>query len=169
MRPRTAPESGTAPGGEPLHLPKVHRPLDIYVYILAIMMSDCYSTTIRAATRKITGMYDAALAPAGVTIAQLALLRRLSDETPLSVEDLARAAELERSTATRNVRVLEKEGLVTIGKSETDRRAVTILLTPHGVDARRQSEPLWDEAQRQFEEKMGLEAANALRSLLQTV
>jgi len=133
------------------------------------MISDCYSTTIRAATRKITGMYDAALEPAGVTIAQLALLRRLSDETPLSVEDLARSAELERSTANRNVRVLEKQGLVAIGKSESDRRAVTILLTARGVDARRRCEPLWDEAQRQFEEKLGVEAASALRSLLQTV
>ena len=64
---------------------------------------------------------------------------------------------------------LVKKKLLERHRAETDRRAVTILLTPRGVDARRQSEPLWDEAQRQFEEKMGLEAANALRSLLQTV
>jgi DNA-binding MarR family transcriptional regulator len=139
------------------------------VYILVFMMTECYSTTIRAATRKITGLYDAALEPAGITIAQLALLRRLSDETALSVEDLARSAELERSTATRNVRVLEKQGMVTIGKSEMDRRAVSILLTARGVDARRQSEPLWEEAQRQFEKQMGVEAAVTLRSLLQSV
>ncbi len=132
-------------------------------------MTECYSTTIRAATRKITGMYDAALEPAGVTIAQLALLRRLSDEIALSVEDLARTAELERSSAARNVRVLEKQGLVSIGKSETDRRAATILLTPHGVHVRRECAPLWEKAQRQFEEKMGSEAATALRSLLRAV
>jgi DNA-binding MarR family transcriptional regulator len=124
---------------------------------------------IRTATRKVTSMYDTALKPAGINIAQLALLRRLSDETALSVEDLARSAELERSTATRNVRVLEKQRLVSVGKSDTDHRAVTILLTPHGVDTRNQSEPLWDEAQRQFEAKVGLDAARALRALLQTV
>ena len=133
------------------------------------MKTDCYSTTLRTATRKVTGLYDAALKPAGINIAQLALLRRLSDETALSVEDLARSAELERSTATRNVRVLEKQGLVSVGKSDTDRRAVTILLTPHGVDTRHRSEPLWEQAQRQFEANVGVDAARALRSLLRAV
>ena len=133
------------------------------------MKTDCYSTTIRSATRKVTGMYDAALKPAGINIAQLALLRRLSDETALSVEDLAQSAELERSTAARNVRLLEKQGLVSIGKSDSDRRAVTILLTPHGVETRHRSEPLWEQAQRDFEAKVGVDAANALRSLLQAV
>ena len=133
------------------------------------MKTECYSTTIRAAARKVTGLYDAALEPAGINIAQLALLRRLSDETALSVEDLARSAELERSTATRNVRVLEKQGLVSIGKSDTDRRAVSILLTPHGVATRRRSEPLWEDAQRQFEAKIGVDGAQALRSLLRDV
>lgn len=140
-----------------------------YVYILVFMKSDCYSTSIRSATRKITAMYDAALQPAGVNVAQLALLRRLSDTTALSVEELARAAELERSTVTRNVRVLEKQGLVQIGESEKDRRTVTILLTPRGVDTLRLSGPLWDAAQRRFEEQIGAENAKALRSLLQAV
>lgn len=140
-----------------------------YVYILVFMKSDCYSTSIRSATRKITAMYDEALQPAGVNIAQLALLRRLSDSTALSVEELARAAELERSTVTRNVRVLEKQGLVEIGESEKDRRAATILLTPGGVETLRRSEPLWNEAQRRFEEQIGAENAKALRSLLQAV
>lgn len=146
-----------------------HRRHPDYVYILVFMKSDCYSTSIRSATRKITAMYDAALQPAGVNIAQLALLRRLSDTTALSVEELARAAELERSTVTRNVRVLEKQGLVQIGESEKDRRTVNILLTPRGVDTLRLSGPLWDAAQRRFEEQIGMENAKALRSLLHAV
>ncbi|MCB5275403.1 hypothetical protein BJG92_02951 [Arthrobacter sp. SO5] len=146
-----------------------HRRHPDYVYILVFMKSDCYSTSIRSATRKITAMYDAALQPAGVNIAQLALLRRLSDTTALSVEELARAAELERSTVTRNVRVLEKQGLVQIGESEKDRRTVNILLTPRGVDTLRLSGPLWDAAQRRFEEQIGVENAKALRSLLHAV
>jgi DNA-binding MarR family transcriptional regulator len=136
-----------------------------YVHILAIMRSECYSTTIRSTTRKITAMYDAALAPAGVTIAQLALLRRLSDETPTSVDGIARSAELERSTAARNVRLLEKQGLVTLGVSDTDRRAAAIVLTAHGVAVRAQCEPLWDEAQRTIEDLFGAKRAAALREL----
>jgi DNA-binding MarR family transcriptional regulator len=110
-------------------------------------------------------MYDAALAPAGVTIAQLALLRRLSDEAPISVDGLARSAELERSTAARNVRLLEKQGLVGRGVSDTDRRAAAIVLTAEGVAVRAQCEPLWDAAQRTFEEMFGSTRAAALREL----
>jgi hypothetical protein len=46
---------------------------------------------------------------------------------------------------------------------------VLCVWAPHGVDTRNQSEPLWDEAQRRFEAKVGLDAARALRALLQTV
>ncbi|WP_394768666.1 MarR family winged helix-turn-helix transcriptional regulator [Lacisediminihabitans sp.] len=129
------------------------------------MITDCYSTTIRATTRKITAMYDDALAPAGITIAQLALLRRLSADSPLSVDALAKSAELERSTVARNIRVLQSLALVEIGQSTTDRRAAAILLTARGVETRLKSEPLWDGAQRRFEERFGRERAEALRDL----
>jgi DNA-binding MarR family transcriptional regulator len=129
------------------------------------MQSECYSTTMRSTTRKITAMYDAALAPAGITIAQLALLRRLSNQTPISVEGLARSAELERSTVARNIRVLQKQGLVTLAESTTDRRAVAILLTSAGLDARQRCDPLWDEAQDRFETQFGADRAEALRDL----
>lgn len=114
-------------------------------------------------------MYDDALAPAGVTIAQLALLRRLSDEVPVSVEGLARSAELERSTVARNIRVLQKQGLVQLGESTTDRRAAAIQLTAEGVETRQRCEPLWDKAQRRFEEQFGFENAAALRDLCRQV
>ncbi len=140
-----------------------------YMYILVIMETDCYCTTARAATRKMTAMYDAALVPAGVNVAQFGLLRRLSVATALSVAELAQAAELERSTVTRNARVLQRRGLVDIGESETDRRTATIVLTPEGVHTLRRGEPLWEEAQSRFEAQVGAGDAQALRSLLRTI
>jgi DNA-binding MarR family transcriptional regulator len=132
------------------------------------MKSDCYCTSVRAASRKMTAIYDEALQPAGINVAQLALLRRLSDATALSIDELARTVELERSTVARNIRVLAKQDLVQIGESEKDRRAATILLTAHGVDTRRRAGIFWDQAQLQFEESIGADNARALRALLQS-
>jgi DNA-binding MarR family transcriptional regulator len=135
------------------------------VYILLSVISECYSTTIRATARKVTALYDSALSATGVTIAQLALLRRLDEDVPLSVDELARSSDLERSTVARNVKVLEKQGLVELGKSTIDRRAAAILLTPEGADRRRACEPLWDAAQLEFEQRFGTERAETLREL----
>src|ERR1700754_2465481 len=85
----------------------------LHVYT-CIMTTDCYCTSLRAATRRLSALYDEALEPVGVNVAQWGLLRKLgaADSQPLSIGELAEASELERSTVARNVRVLEKLGLV---------------------------------------------------------
>jgi DNA-binding MarR family transcriptional regulator len=129
---------------------------------------ECYCTTLRAATRRITAVYDAALEPAGVNAAQFGLLRRLSSG-PLSIQQLAVAAELERSTVARNVRVLERSGLITLTAGSEDRRTTVIRLSERGSAALRMAAPLWESAQHRVEERLGAEAAVALRTTLQTL
>jgi DNA-binding MarR family transcriptional regulator len=139
-----------------------------YVYILVLVKTDCYCTSLRAATRKITAVYDAALAPVGVNVAQWGLLRKLGEvsQVPLSIQNLAEVAELERSTVARNIRVLEREGLVALGESVKDRRAATIVLTDQGLAVLDTGEPLWHSAQRQVEQLLGARPASELRALL---
>jgi DNA-binding MarR family transcriptional regulator len=116
-------------------------------------------------------LYDAALEPVGINVAQFGLLRRLdrSSASPVSIQELAQRTELERSTVARNVRVLEKHGFVKVGGSIEDRRAATILLSDEGVAALEQGDPLWQNAQRQVEEMLGRQVASKLRSLLLSV
>lgn len=138
------------------------------MYILVLVKTDCYCTSLRAATRKITAVYDAALAPVGVNVAQWGLLRKLGEvsQVPMSIQNLAEVAELERSTVARNIRVLEREGLVALGESVEDRRAATIVLTDQGLAVLRTGEPLWQSAQRQVEQLLGRRPASDLRALL---
>ena len=75
-------------------------------------------------------------------------------------------AELERSTVARNIRVLEREGLVALGESVEDRRAATIVMTGQGLAVLRTGEPLWQNAQRQVEQLLGRRPASDLRALL---
>jgi DNA-binding MarR family transcriptional regulator len=135
------------------------------------METECYCTSIRRATRRLTALYDGALEPVGINVAQFGLLRRLgrSSPSPLSIQELAERSELERSTVARNIRVLEKHGLVELRGSTEDRRASMIFLSDKGLAALEQADPLWRSAQRQVEKMLGRGTASKLRSLLLSV
>ena len=65
-----------------------------------------------------TALYDSILEPAGVTLAQYSLLRRIERAGSVSLTRLGRITELDRSTVGRNVKALEKIRLVRLGQSE---------------------------------------------------
>ena len=78
------------------------------------MVNQCYCIALRAAARKATSIYDTALEPTGVNIAQFSLLRSIKRATAVSLTELGRMTDLDRSTVGRNVKVLERMGLVRV-------------------------------------------------------
>lgn len=135
------------------------------------METDCYCTSLRVAARRASAIYDRALEPVGITSAQWGLLRRVPQPggEPITIQDLADRAELERSTVARNIRVLEKRGLVEMTTSSTDRRASAIVLTPDAVAVTAAAQPLWQRAQREIEQALSVESAAELRRLALSV
>ncbi len=129
------------------------------------MASICYCAALRAAARKTTAIYDAALTPTGVNVAQFSLLRRIQRAAPVSLSELGRLAELDRSTVGRNVKVLQRMGLARVTPG-ADHREATVTLEERGRAALREGAPLWDQAQRKIEGTLGAEAATHLRTLL---
>ena len=123
---------------------------------------------LRNAARKATAIYDDALAPAGITIAQFRLLRILERSEPLSLSDLGRHAELDRSTIGRNMRLLERMGLVRMA-SGADQREALVGLTEAGRSALATAGPLWDGAQERIEASLGADAEARLHALLQAL
>ena len=132
------------------------------------METSCYCTGLRAATRKLTAIYDEAMAPIGINIAQFGLLRRIARRTSLSLTDLAHMSELDRSTVGRNVKVLERMGLVATATGE-DQREATLSLTSQGKAAVKDGSPLWDDAQTRIEARLGAERSAQLQALLQAI
>ncbi len=105
------------------------------------METTCYCAAVRTAARKTTALYDALLEPAGVTLAQFSLLRKIKRAGTVSLTGLGRLAELDRSTIGRNVRALEKLRLVSMASAE-DHREAAVRLTPEGERALRVGGPL---------------------------
>jgi len=125
----------------------------------------CYRVLLNRASRKVSSLYDEALAPLGVTIAQFNLIRVIVSMEPVSVTDLATYVELDRSTVGRNGRVLERLGLVKMSGG-SDQREALLSLTEAGHEALRRGLPLWDSVQQGIEQRLGAEKARQLQRLL---
>lgn len=130
-----------------------------------IMAAECLLFRARRLTRALTRLYDEALRPIGLRANQLTLLNAIKlfgvEGAPMS--RLAEVLSMDLTTLSRNVRPLQKEGLLRIERMSTDRRTRLVRLTAFGE--RRVSEALrhWERAQRRVVSALGEEAAASLR------
>jgi DNA-binding MarR family transcriptional regulator len=127
--------------------------------------TSCYCAALRAAARKATAIYDEALAPAGIGLAQFSLLRKIERGGKLSLSELGRLASLDRSTIGRNIKVLQRLGWIEIAPGD-DRREATVTLVEGGRAVLRAGSPLWQAAQERIEAALGEGGASQLRALL---
>jgi DNA-binding MarR family transcriptional regulator len=129
----------------------------------------CNCAALRQAARRVTKIYDDALAPIGLGVNQFSILVRLSLVGSSTIQDLARLLVMDRSTLGHVLRPLEKRGLVKLEVSEQDRRSRMISLTQAGKVAVAKARPRWAAAQRRFESAFGKEAALELRTVLKEI
>ena len=127
---------------------------------------ECLCTNLRSAALAGTAFYDHKLAPAGVKVTMFRLLRQIDRLDVSSLTDLAEATGLDRSTLGRNVRVLERDGLVESVQVE-DGRNKAIQLTEEGRKALDDAAPLWAEAQSELIAMLGEDADHLLDVLRQ--
>lgn len=112
--------------------------------------------------------YDEAMAPVGVNIAQFSLMRTIKRAEPVTLTELGRLTELDRSTIGRNVRVIEKMGLARLGRGKDQREAV-VTITEAGQKVLDDGAPLWDGAQHTLDERLGADTMRTLRTLLDSL
>ncbi len=106
----------------------------------------CAGFSVRRAARVVAGLYDEALAPAGLKGTQFSLLNAIAVAGAPRITRLAAILLMDRTTLTRNLKPLSQEGLVRVTQTE-DRRAKTVSLTPKGLGTLRKALPLWERAQ----------------------
>ncbi|HTN63286.1 MAG TPA: MarR family winged helix-turn-helix transcriptional regulator [Devosia sp.] len=129
------------------------------------MSQTCLCIAIRKASRRMTTLYDVELAPVGINLAQFSLLKTIRRLAPVSLSDLGRTTELDRSTIGRNVKVLERMGLAQ-AVAGSDHREAAVELTPTGQGALHMALPLWEQAQRDIEARLGSAKTAQLEQLL---
>ena len=132
------------------------------------ILGSCTCADIRRAARKLTLMYDSALAPAEITITQYSLLSSIGRAGQLCHTTLAEKLGMDRTTLTRNLRPLIKARWVAMASGE-DRRKHLLQLTAAGKKKLNRSLPLWEKVQRKFVSEVGAESLQELRTLLRQV
>ncbi len=130
--------------------------------------SNCNCQSIRQAARQVTQLYDRHLAPTGLRTSQLSILVNLSRSGPQSINGLATALVMDRTTLGRGIKPLERDGLIAIGDGP-DGRTRSLKLTAAGRKKMTQAILCWQEAQAEFETAFGAAEASALRATLERV
>ncbi len=116
----------------------------------------CTCFNARRASRAVTQFYDDIMEPSDVKAPQFTMLGAVNLMGPASVTKLAEHLALDRTTLTRNLKVLVDQGLVEIGPGD-DRRERVASLTEAGRDALRRAPPPWLQAQGAIAEKFGVD------------
>ena len=104
--------------------------------------SECLANGIRLASRAAGQMYDDALRPSGLRGTQFSVLAALFKMGPSTVTDLGERLVLDRTTLSRNLRPLERRGLVSSAPGR-DRRTRFVQLTDLGRETLARALPLW--------------------------
>jgi DNA-binding MarR family transcriptional regulator len=114
----------------------------------------CTCGELRKAARAVTMLYDNAVKSSGLQSAQFGLLRVISKTDSIRISDLAAKMGTDRTTLTRNLAILEREGLIKISEGP-DHRTRNVSATQKGRGAIVRAIPLWNEVQYKVKQKMG--------------
>ncbi|NBD26884.1 MarR family winged helix-turn-helix transcriptional regulator [Paenibacillus glycinis] len=135
------------------------------------IMAICNCTKIRRAQRLITRLYDTCLAEtgSGLRATQFSLLGYLKSRGQKTMLELAELMTMDRATIGHNLRPLEREELVRIQVSESDRRARIVSITDEGLRRFEMGKPGWERAQAEFDKQFGAERSQRMRDTLDEV
>ena len=120
----------------------------------------CAVMNFRQVARSVTARFDDQLRPVGLRATQLNLLMAIETSTAVTITDLAEILAMDRTTMTRNLKLLRQRKLVD-GK--------TIALTAKGRRAAAAALPLWEKAQAEILDSLGKKRWAALLDELEAV
>ena len=90
----------------------------------------------------------------GLLSTQFNVLHVIYKSDSIRISDLAARLGMDRTTLTRNLAILEREGLIKISEG-TDHRTRNVTATQKGRGAIARAIPLWNEVQHKVKQKMG--------------
>jgi DNA-binding MarR family transcriptional regulator len=126
----------------------------------------CNCFAARQAARHVTRLYERHLSGAEVTSAQFSILVLLDEKRAMTMNELATALVMDRTTLLRALKPLQRDGFVNSQRSESDPRQFVLALSAAGQRKLKEATRLWQKAQTEFETQVGSARAARLRSEL---
>ncbi len=125
----------------------------------------CTNFKLRQLLRRVSRIYDAELAHAGLKGTQYSLLSHLVSMSPITPGELARRLEMDPSTLTRNVRLLTDQGWVERIPG-ADTRSHRLAITASGRDKYARAKAHWKRAQLALNAQLGEPQVVTLHALV---
>jgi len=109
----------------------------------------CAALNLRKTSRVVTALYDSALVSSGPSSTQVTILIAVAKSEPVPVGVLAKILLTDRTTLTRNLSLLSRDGLVSVSPCSAMRRRL-VSLTFKGTAALARSIRRWRKIQTHF-------------------
>ena len=133
-----------------------------------LIAEECLAGRVRLLNRTITGIYNDALLPLGMTVGQLNILVAVAKLGPISPGDLARRLNMEKSTLSRNVARMQAHGWIVVSPGEPGRKQA-LGVTPRGQKLLEKARPRWSEAQERAKAILGQQGAKSILRIANAV
>jgi len=129
------------------------------------MPQGCTNLKLRQLGRVVARHYDSFVSEVGLKNTQYSLLSYVVKLGPIRPVDLAKRMQMDASTLTRNLQLLQELGWLTVEAGE-DARSRLVEATSAGYAKRVEGQRAWKAAQTALNEKLGAERVAALHELL---
>ena len=123
---------------------------------------ECLGVRVRMLSRIVTRTYDELLRPHGIKFSQMNILSVLALHGPIQPVQVGRRLSIEKSTLSRNVRLMEANGWLENLPGEANTQLLR--LTRRGRELYTKAAPAWQQAQERLAELLGDRATAALRT-----
>ena len=127
--------------------------------------STCVLMRTRLISRVITAIHDDALRPFGIGAAQFVLLVVIGKLEPASRAEIGRYHRQDRSTLSRNLKVILAEGWAEEDTTRVQGRIRPLALTDAGRTLLIRAAPVWRKAQTEAKAVLGKCGANAVMAI----
>ena len=125
----------------------------------------CTNFKLRQLARRVSQLYDAEVAKAGLKTTQYSLLSHVLRLGPIRPGDLAEAMTLDASTLTRNLKPMIDAGWLELSAGD-DGRSRSVSITPAGRDKRAEAQRHWNAAQESLHQLLGIDTVRTLHALV---
>ena len=133
--------------------------------VIAEIGRTCTLMRARLISRVITAIYDEELRPFGIFSPQFVLLVIISEIEPATRAEIGRYHHQDRSTLTRNLKIILSEGWAEEVQDEGGGRGRPVVLTKAGKDLLREGAPAWRVAQARAKGLLGEDGVIAIADI----
>jgi len=122
----------------------------------------CTVFNLRKASRAVTQLYEEIMRPSGILPTQFTLLAATRAMGPITISRMAKELVLDRTTLTRNLKPLEREGFLCVLSVKDDQRTREVSLTGKGLIKLEEVLPYWRDAQKKTRQALGSDRLDRL-------